>query len=255
MRFLGLFLLPALLAAAEPTLQDMSLVTPDGFVLKGTLTLPIGTRRRPVVLLAHQFRANRAGWNLLTDRLTAAGIATLALDLRGHGESIQKAGATVAVTEDFMESAKTVGFELIPRDLAQAAEWVRLQPGIDGRRLALAGASLGAFSVLMAMPSIHPLAVLALSPAGTGAFGENGALNLIGAVGRGKGAVMVMASRADQDAAANATALQSIPGVYVRLVNGEEHGFAYLQAQSDTMAVFLATYLGARVPVEAPVKP
>jgi hypothetical protein len=27
------------------------------------------------------------------------------------------------------------------------------------------------------------------------------------------------------------------------VVDGEEHGFAYLPAQSDTMAVFLETYL------------
>ena len=73
-------------------------------------------------------------------------------------------------TDDFMASAKAIGFDHIPGDLALAAAWLRKQPGIDGRRLGLAGASLGAFSALLAAPATHPLAILALSPAGTGAF-------------------------------------------------------------------------------------
>jgi dienelactone hydrolase len=246
MRIHGLLLLlPALLAAAEPRIQEMTLATPDGYVLKGTLTVP-RPGRRPVVLLAPQFRATRAGWQPLTDRLHAAGVATLALDLRGHGESTLKTGVPVAVTEDFLASAKTVGFDRIPGDLALAAAWVRKQPGIDARHLALAGASLGAFSALLAAPAVHPVAVLALSPAGTGAFGENARLDLARAVERGKAAVMVMASRDDADAAANAAALRPVFGVYTRLVDGEEHGLAYLQTQSDTMAVFLVEYLTGR---------
>lgn len=254
MRCLGLLLLPALLSAAEPVVRDMTLLTPDGFTLKGTLTLPAKPGRHPVVILAHQFRANRTGWKPLTDRLTAAGIATLAVDLRGHGESTQKAGATVAASADFFEAAKTVGFDRIPNDLALAATWVRHQPGINGGRLALAGSSVGAFSTLMAMPDVHPVAVLALSPAGTGAFGDQGASNLIRAVAKGKAAVMVMASRNDPDAAANANALRPLPGTYVRMVDGEEHGFAYLEAQSDTMAVFLMTYLQVQLPGQPSLK-
>ena len=241
-----LLLLPAILAAAEPSVRDMSLTTPDGFQLKGTLTVPAMGRRHPVVVLAHQFGTDRSGWKPLVDRLQAAGIATLALDLRGHGQSTQDGDTEVKVTEDFMASAKAVGFDKIPGDLAQAAAWVRKQPGIDPNHLGLAGASLGAFSALMATPKVRPVAVLALSPAGTGAFGKDGTAALAEAVSRGKAAVMVMASRSDEDAATNANALSSIPGVYTRMVDGKEHGFAYLEAQSDTMSVFLVTYLKDR---------
>ena len=244
MRRLSLLcLLPVLLSAAEPTVREMSLVSPDGFVLKGTLTIPATGKRHPVVLLAHQFGADRTGWKPLTDRLTAAGIATLAVDLRGHGQSTHQGEAEVKITEDYDASAKAIGFDKIPADLAQAAAWVRKQPGINGHRLGLAGASLGGFAALMAEPAIRPLAVLALSPAGTAAFGEHGRLALARAVEQGKAAVMVMASHQDDDAFANATALGPIPGVYTRIVEGTAHGFDYLAAQSDTMAVFLTTYL------------
>ena len=247
MRIPGLLLLfPALLAAAEPSVRDLNLTTPDGFHLKGTLTVPAEGRRHPVVVLAHQFGGDRSGWKPLADRLQAAGIATLALDLRGHGQSTLDGDTEVKVTEDYLASAKAVGFDKIPGDLVQAAAWVRRQPGIDPNHLGLAGSSLGAFSALMAMPRIRPVVVLALSPAGTGAFGKDGTAALAQAVTQGKAAVMVMASRSDEDAATNARALSGIPGVYTRLVDGKDHGFAYLEAQSDTMAVFLVTYLKDR---------
>ena len=90
----------------------------------------------------------------------------LALDLRGHGESAMKNGAEVRVTADFATSATAVGFDKIPADLAQAAAWLRKQPGVDGRRLGLAGSSVGAFAVLLAAPEVKPVAVLSLSPGG-----------------------------------------------------------------------------------------
>ena len=254
-----MLLIPAVLSAANPTVSplvsptvtEMSLTTPDGFVLKGTLTVPAAPASKrharprpcPVVLLAHQFMADRGGWKPLAEKLNAAGIATLALDLRGHGASTQQAGKEVKVTDDFLASAKAVSLDKIPADLTQAAAWLRHQPGIDGRRLGLAGSSVGAFATLMASAKIRPIAVLALSPAGNGAFGPNATPALARAVETAKSAVMVMASRQDEDANQNATALRPIPGVYARFADGKEHGFDYLAAQSDTMAVFLTTYL------------
>jgi len=248
MRSYGLILLcPALLAAAPaaPEAREMTLTTPDGFVLKGTLTLPPGPGRHPVVVLAHQFGHDRTGWNPLIPKLTAQGLATLALDLRGHGQSTRKGDADVKVTDDFLASAKAVGFDLIASDLAQAAAWVRRQPGIDGHRLGLAGSSIGAYASLLASPRVRPIAVLALSPAGNGGF-KDGTPELVRAAERAKAAVMVLASRQDADAMANASALGAVPGVYARIVEGTAHGFDYLGAQADTMGVFLATYLKDR---------
>ncbi len=52
----------------------MSLPSPDGFTLKGTLTLPAAKGKVPVVILAHQFHADRTGWGPLVERLQARGI-------------------------------------------------------------------------------------------------------------------------------------------------------------------------------------
>ena len=235
--------LATLTLLAAPAATEMALTSADGFALKGTLTLPATKGKAPVVILAHQFHADRSGWAPLAERLAARGIGTLALDLRGHGASTQKAGAQVAVTDDFMASAKAVGFDQIPADLAQAAAWLRKQPGVDGRRIGLAGASVGAFSVLLASPEVKPVAILCLSPAGAGAFGDGALQKLKNAQLRGRATVLVLASTDDKEAFANTQALRDLPGVDVNLKDGAEHGFAYFKERADLMAIFFGEYL------------
>jgi dienelactone hydrolase len=233
----------ALTLAAAPASTEMALTSADGFALKGTLTLPAAKGKAPVVILAHQFGAARSGWAPLAERLAARGIGTLALDLRGHGASTFKDGTEVKVTGDFMASAKAVGFDKIPADLAQAAAWLRKQPGVDGRRLGLAGSSVGAFSVLLAAPEVKPVAILSLSPAGTGAFGEGSREKLKAALLRGRASTLVLASAGDKDAFENAQAVKGLPGVAVNIKDGDEHGFAYFKERADLMAVFFGEYL------------
>ena len=235
--------LASLVLVSAPATTELALTSADGFALKGTLTLPAAKGKVPVVILAHQFGADRTGWAPLVERLAARGIGTLAVDLRGHGASTQKNGTEVAVTADFMASAKAVGFAQIPADLAQAAAWLRKQPGVDGRRIGLAGSSVGAFSVVLAAPEIKPVAVLSLSPAGTGAFGEDARQGLKSAALRGKATTLVLASIGDKDAFENAQALKDLPGVDVSIKEGNEHGFAYLKERADLMAVFFGEYL------------
>ena len=236
---------PASAAAkvSEPSAVDMSLTTPDGFVLKGTLALPPAKGKVPVVILAHQFHADRSGWAPLAEKLHARGIGTLALDLRGHGASTQKAGAEVKVSDDFAASAKAVGFDQIPADLALAAGWVRKQPGVDGRRLGLAGASVGAFSVILAEPRVHPVAVLSLSPAGNVAFGDQAAAGFKAAVLKGQASVLVLAATDDKGAFDNAQAIKGLPGVEILASDGKAHGFDFFKDRTDTMAVFFGEYL------------
>ncbi len=239
-------LLVAPLAATEPVSTPVSLTTKDGFTLKGSLTIPSnGPKRHPVVIFAPQFHQTRDSFAPLAERLNARGIATLLLDLRGQGESTDKGGATVAVTDDFMASAKAVGFDKIPSDLVQAAAWARKQHGIDGRRVGLAGASVGAFAALLAARQVHTQAVLALSPAGNEAFGEGALDKLKGGLPRG-GADLVFAANDDKETADNAKALASVAGVSVLMYPGADHGSAFLKDHAETMAVFFGEYLTYR---------
>ena len=248
MRLLSLLVPLASLAlmaapATTPTSTEMALTSADGFALKGTLTLPAAKGKVPVVILAHQFQTDRSGWAPLAERLAARGIGTLALDLRGHGASTLRDGINVSVSSDFMASAKAVGFDKIPADLAQAAAWLRKQPRVDGRRLGLAGSSVGAFSAILAAAEVKPVAILSLSPAGTGVFGEGAREKLKGAQLRGRASILVLASSGDKDAYENALALKDLPGVDLSLKDGNEHGFAYFKDRAELMAVFFGEYL------------
>lgn len=254
-RSLVFLALPSLLAAAQPSVREFSIKTPDGFTLKGTLTVPPGPGRRAAVILAHQFRSDRTGWAPLAEQLQSQGIATLALDLRGHGQSTDRNGETVAVDGEFAGSAKRVGFDQIPGDLELAATWLRKQPGIDGRRLGLAGSSVGALSALLAAPKVHPIAVVALSPAGNPAFGEETEARLKGAVNRARSAVFTLAAEEDTSAWQNSKALIGLPGVCAKGVAGKAHGFEFLAPHGDTMAVFFGEYLRKRVPPKPKAEP
>jgi hypothetical protein len=68
-------------------------------------------------------------------------------------------------------------------------------------------------------------------------------------------AVLVMAAGDDREAAANAALLKDEPGIYVRLVPGQDHGFAFLPGEAGTMAGWLGEYLTYHYPAFAPAKP
>ena len=244
MRRLTLLLsLPTLLIGAEPSVREMSLTTPDNYLLSGTLTVPEGRGKHPVVILVHQFRADRTGWAPLVEKLNERGLATLALDLRGHGQSIQQGGAAVSITATYMTVSETVGFDQIPSDLTLVATWLRKQKGIDGRHLGLAGSSEGAFAAMLAANKIKPAAIVALSPLGAEAFGHDARNRMITSTTRAHAALMTFAATGDKESEDNLAPLRPIYGANIRTFEGNQHGFEYLEHHSDVIAVFFAEYL------------
>lgn len=135
----------------------------DGLVLRGHLVYPhrkVGTRY-PLAVLAHQYPATRDSYAPLCADLHALGVATLAFDLRGHGESTwTPSGLWVAPTPAeptmeafgaaFMASASRVGFPHIADDIVRVASWGLAQNFIDSSRLMLVGSSVGGTGVLLA---------------------------------------------------------------------------------------------------------
>jgi len=241
MRRLTLLLsLPALLLAAEPTVQEMRITTPDDNVLSGTLRVPEGRGKHPAVILVHSFRTDRTNWDALVEKLNDRGLATLALDLRGHGQSAH-AGNAIAAT--YMTASEVAGFDQIPSDLVLVAAWLRRQKGIDGRHLGLAGANEGAFAALLAASKIRPAVVLALSPSGADAFGQGAKDRMLASTTRAHAAVMSFSGLGDKEAEDNVAPLRPLYGSNIRSFEGNQRGFEYLEHYGDTMAVFFAEYL------------
>lgn len=113
---------------------ELRLPTANGKCLFGWFVAAPGSAPRPAVVVMHGWGAN-AGLMLPCARpLVEAGISVLLLDARCHGASDDEA------------------FTSMPRfaeDMAAGLDWLRHDPGVDGRRLAVLGHSVGAAAALL----------------------------------------------------------------------------------------------------------
>ncbi|GIU00160.1 hypothetical protein TSL6_06660 [Sulfurovum sp. TSL6] len=152
---------------------ELSLTTEDGFELHGWLVKPKNTMKTtPIVLLAHQFGSDHTSWDSLMKRLHEKGMATLSVDLRGHGKSIMQNGVenrvkipknTSEVRDAFTESAQKVGFSKIPQDLIAWLEMMEEDNSLDMQQLYLIGASLGGASLIPVLNDYDAKALITLS--------------------------------------------------------------------------------------------
>ncbi len=109
--------------------RALELPAADGSPLRGTLCIPEGPGPFPAVLCIHGLTLTQALFESPAMALAHAGVASLRLDLRGHGAS---GGAL-----------KEQGFEDELDDLRRGLAALAAQPGVDPQRLGLLGFSLG----------------------------------------------------------------------------------------------------------------
>ena len=78
-------------AFAATIKKEVEVVTSDNFIMKATVCYPKikETDKFPTVVLLHSFGYNSSRWTTIKDKLTDAGYAWIAIDLRGHGKSTQ----------------------------------------------------------------------------------------------------------------------------------------------------------------------
>ncbi len=152
-RRLAFLVLAGLVLAAPPaaaaTAQDVHFVTEDGVSIAATLYLP--ARPGPVVVLLHMQTRSRRDWDAVGPRLADAGIAALAIDLRGHGASDPRPAGP---------NAKDGG---IVADLKAARAYLASRREVTPARVGLLGASLGANLAVVAAaadPTVRSIALL-----------------------------------------------------------------------------------------------
>ncbi|MCZ7543712.1 MAG: alpha/beta fold hydrolase [Anaerolineae bacterium] len=110
-------------------------------------TLP-ASEGSPGVLLLHMIGGDSESWSSLTPALTQAGYATLAVDMRGFGET---GGAQ--------------DWGLAEQDTYLWLDWLADQPEVDPNQLNIVGASVGANLALRAMAEDNRIVTtVALSP-------------------------------------------------------------------------------------------
>jgi alpha-beta hydrolase superfamily lysophospholipase len=139
--------------------EKISFVTDDGVNIKGLFLRPAGDAVGVAVLL-HMMPATKESWLPLMSRLAALGVASLAIDLRGHGESVEGPDGRLdyKLFEEKDHRAKI-------HDVEAAARWLAEAGVSGGERPVVVGASIGA-NLAIAFAADHPKVpgAAALSP-------------------------------------------------------------------------------------------
>lgn len=156
-RLLLLPVLVVLLACGHPAYGDQALgfhsedltFESRGIPVHSTLVRPDSNDDVPVVLMAHGHGGTRdeaGGFRRLAEELARRGIASLRMDFTGSGDSV----------EPFVSNRLT----RMGTDLRSALDFARSLPGIDGRRVALVGYSMGARVAMLGLEDGYAAAVL-----------------------------------------------------------------------------------------------
>jgi pimeloyl-ACP methyl ester carboxylesterase len=141
--------------------QRINFLTEDGIGIIGDLTLPEGELRGMVVLLP-MMPATHESWRVLAAALASRRVASLAIDLRGHGESVTATDGRQLDYRQFSDAEH----QQSRLDVAAAVAFLRREvPSLADAPLAMAGASIGA-NLGLRYAAMHPdlKAVAALSP-------------------------------------------------------------------------------------------
>ena len=132
-------------------IQKVTLTTSDGKIIIGDYS---GKPGGPAVLMLHMMPATRASWQEFSEKLNNAGFQTLAIDLRGHGES-----------EGGPEGYKRFSDEEHQASINDVETAVEFLKSKDSSRLFVAGASIGAnLAVWYAATHSDIAGVILLSP-------------------------------------------------------------------------------------------
>ncbi|MCR4313774.1 MAG: alpha/beta hydrolase [Candidatus Uhrbacteria bacterium] len=132
----------------------VTLTTQDSIELAG-ISRRDGQER--IAILLHMMPATKESWDSIAQVLLERGVASLAIDMRGHGESTMGGTLDYKQFNEEQQQAKRLDFEA-------ALDWAHTQ-GFDDTHIALIGASIGANLSIRALaehPDL-PLAI-ALSP-------------------------------------------------------------------------------------------
>ncbi len=115
--------------------------TSDGYLITGTLSGNPGSGRKMGVVLLHMYKNNRQSWQPLVRELDRQGFLSLAIDLRGHGDS--RISPTGRDDSARVNNRDIVFFSQMYRDAEAAVRFLVDRQGVDPDKIGMIGASVG----------------------------------------------------------------------------------------------------------------
>lgn len=183
------------------------------------------SNRSSLVLLLHMLGRNRRTYDQLIDALIKQNFNILAVDFRGHGESIKAASGQPVDYRQFDDD----DWAKLPFDVDQILSEAKSKYGIDTSSLAIVGASIGAN--VAAIESKHAKCLVLLSP-GLTYKGLSPAPYLKSFRGR----ILIVASAGDTYAADSSAKLKELSGgkkaTFIRY-DHNDHGTDMFAKQSQ----------------------
>lgn len=234
---------PIPMVPRPPDPFEVSFSSEDGVRLVASWRPAPAGPSAPAILLLHAFSRDRRELAEVAEELGARGFATLALDLRGHGDSVKRGGSTVGLSPSLQTSPN--GF---PRDVEAACAWLRQR----APRVGVVGFSLSGNLAALATAAGWAEAGVAVS-----AHAERlGAL--AGDRPTAPRGLLVLASEKDPGRVESARALDAAgrDPKSVVLYPGAAHALDLLRAEASArtaVLVWLDELLGPSPPLPAPV--
>ena len=236
-----------------PDPNRVTIETADGVSLAASWR-PVAERPgAPAVLLLHDFSRERRDWEALAPEFTSRGLATLAIDLRAHGESTKKNGKPLSISPRQMSDP--AGF---PRDVEAACRWLRERaPKVGAVGLSLGGS----LAVLASAGGLVDAAVVVSTNA------DRVAALAGGRPTAARDVLFIASERAPQRAeSANALYAAAAGPKLLLLVPGAAHNLVLFSEHPEAEAAmfdWLVSHLGATplptmtapTPVPSPVPP
>jgi dienelactone hydrolase len=223
------------LAQAGSVDETRVVVESDGWQLIGDLVLPASERPLPAVLLLNKAAGDRAAYRELANQLAARGIASLRLDLPGHGESTNLGRFVPGERQ-----RDPIIWDAEVQVLA-AHRYLMSHPQIDEERIGIVGASYSGEEMAEAgRTEGYAQAYVALSP---GSFsGES----IEGIDGSGVPWLFVVSNNERFLSEITVTVQTESETVEILIVPGAEHATDILEAHPD-MAERVATWLAQKL--------
>lgn len=223
-------------AVASSPAVTVTFPTDDSVTISASLR--VGRPGSTPIVLVHQLGSARAEWEPLVAKLAAAGLTTLAIDLRGHGEST--AGAATNTRTYAYDSFSDADWRATPKDVQAAIAFLASREDLWPGHVVLVGSSIGGTAcIAAAADDPRVVRMVVLSP-GRAYHGFDAILPASRLGGR---EVLVFHAADEAPSAETASVLDRIvTNSTVRAVPGSAHGVAMFQddpSQLDAVAEFI----------------